>query len=31
MERMPEMVREVAVEGTFPDRTKLVTVQSPIR
>ena len=31
MEGVPEMVREVAVEGTFPDGTKLVTVHNPIR
>ena len=28
---VPEMVHEVAVEGTFPDGTKLVTVHNPIR
>ncbi len=27
---VPEMVREVQVEGTFPDGTKLVTVHHPI-
>ena len=31
MEGVPEMVREVQVEGTFPDGTKLVTVHDPIR
>ena len=31
MEGVPEMVHEVAVEGTFPDGTKLVTVHNPIR
>ena len=31
MEGVPEMVHEVAVEGTFPDDTKLVTVHNPIR
>lgn len=31
MEGVPEMIREVAVEGTFPDGTKLVTVHDPIR
>jgi urease subunit gamma/beta len=30
MERVPEMVVEVQVEGTFPDGTKLVTVHNPI-
>ena len=30
MERVPEMVGEVQVEGTFPDGTKLVTVHNPI-
>jgi len=28
---VPEMVREVQVEATFPDGTKLVTVHDPIR
>src|SRR5262245_49585250 len=27
---VPEMIREVQVEGTFPDGTKLVTVHDPI-
>lgn len=31
MEGVPEMIAEVAVEGTFPDGTKLVTVHDPIR
>jgi urease gamma subunit len=31
MEGVPEMIPEVAVEGTFPDGTKLVTVHDPIR
>ena len=31
MEGVPEMIHEVAVEGTFPDGTKLVTVHNPIR
>jgi urease subunit gamma len=30
MEGVPEMVREVQVEATFPDGTKLVTVHDPI-
>ena len=30
MEGIPEMVREVAVEATFPDGVKLVTVHDPI-
>src|SRR5262249_15884905 len=30
MERVPEMIAEVQVEGTFPDGTKLVTVHHPI-
>ena len=30
MEGIPEMVREVQVEATFPDGTKLVTVHNPI-
>ncbi len=30
MEGVPEMVDEVAVEATFPDGTKLVTVHDPI-
>jgi urease gamma subunit len=31
MDGVPEMIREVQVEGTFPDGTKLVTVHDPIR
>ena len=31
MEGVPEMIREVQVEGTFADGTKLVTVHDPIR
>jgi urease gamma subunit len=31
MEGVPEMIKEVQVEGTFPDGTKLVTVHDPIR
>jgi urease subunit gamma len=31
MEGIPEMIREVHVEATFPDGTKLVTVHDPIR
>lgn len=30
MEGVPEMIPEVAVEATFPDGTKLVTVHDPI-
>ena len=31
MEGVPEMVKEIQVEGTFPDGTKLVTIHDPIR
>ncbi|MDR1777236.1 MAG: urease subunit gamma [Desulfovibrio sp.] len=31
MEGVPEMVREVQVEATFPDGTKLVTVHDPVQ
>ncbi|OLB74320.1 MAG: urease subunit gamma [Actinobacteria bacterium 13_2_20CM_2_71_6] len=31
LDGVPEMVREVQVEATFPDGTKLVTVHHPIR
>jgi urease gamma subunit len=31
LEGVPEMIREIQVEGTFPDGTKLVTVHDPIR
>ncbi|MBL9018298.1 MAG: urease subunit gamma [Myxococcales bacterium] len=30
MEGVPEMIHELAVEGTFPDGSKLVTVHDPI-
>ena len=30
MEGVPEMIREIQVEATFPDGTKLVTVHDPI-
>jgi urease subunit gamma len=30
MDGIPEMVRDVQVEATFPDGTKLVTVHEPI-
>ncbi len=30
MEGVPEMANEVAIEATFPDGTKLVTVHDPI-
>ena len=30
MDGVPELVREVQVEATFPDGTKLVTVHQPI-
>jgi urease subunit gamma len=30
MEGVPEMIREVQVEATFPDGTKLVTIHDPI-
>ncbi|MBB5121933.1 urease subunit gamma [Streptomyces eurocidicus] len=30
MAGIPEMIREVQVEATFPDGTKLVTVHDPI-
>jgi urease subunit gamma/beta len=30
MPGIPEMIHELAVEGTFPDGTKLVTVHAPI-
>ena len=30
MDGVPEMVREIQVEATFPDGTKLVTVHDPI-
>ena len=31
MEGVPEMIREVQVEATFSDGTKLVTVHDPVR
>jgi urease gamma subunit len=31
MDGVPEMIREIHVEGTFPDGTKLITVHDPIR
>lgn len=31
MEGVPEMLEEVRVEGAFPEGTKLVTIQHPIR
>ncbi len=31
MEGIAEMIKEVQVEATFPDGTKLVTVHDPIR
>ncbi len=31
MESVPEMLRELQVEATFPDGTKLVSVHDPIR
>ncbi|MEO3754019.1 urease subunit gamma [Streptomyces sp. B6B3] len=30
LEGVPEMIRDVQVEATFPDGTKLVTVHEPI-
>ena len=30
MDGVPEMIREIQVEATFPDGTKLVTVHDPI-
>ena len=30
MDGIPEMLREIQVEATFPDGTKLVTVHQPI-
>ncbi|MFV2120286.1 urease subunit gamma [Streptomyces sp. Act-28] len=30
MDGVPEMIRDVQVEATFPDGTKLVTVHDPI-
>ena len=31
MAGIPEMIRDIQVEATFPDGTKLVTVHAPIR
>jgi urease subunit gamma len=31
MDGVPEMIREIQVEASFPDGTKLVTVHQPIR
>jgi urease subunit gamma len=31
MPGIPEMIRDIQVEATFPDGTKLVTVHAPIR
>ena len=31
MDGVPEMIREIQVEATFPDGTKLVTVHDPIK
>jgi urease subunit gamma len=31
MEGVPEMIRDVQVEATFPDGTKLVTLHDPIQ
>lgn len=31
MEGVAEMVKEVQIEATFPDGTKLVTIHNPIR
>jgi urease subunit gamma len=31
MEGIPEMIPEMQVEATFPDGTKLVPIQNPIR
>jgi urease subunit gamma len=31
MDGVPELVREVQMEATFPDGTKLVTLHQPIR
>ncbi|HEY9810559.1 MAG TPA: urease subunit gamma [Halomicronema sp.] len=30
MEGIPEMIKEIQIEATFPDGTKLVTVHNPI-
>jgi urease gamma subunit len=31
MEGVPQMIKEIQLEGTFPDGTKLITVHDPIR
>lgn len=31
MDGVPEMIKEIQVEGTFADGTKLVTIHDPIR
>jgi len=31
MSGIPDLIKEVQVEATFPDGTKLVTVHHPIR
>jgi len=31
MDGIPEMIREVQIEATFPDGTKLVTIHDPVR
>ena len=31
MEGVPEMIKDVQIEVTFPDGTKLITVDKPIR
>jgi urease gamma subunit len=31
MKGIPEMIRDIQVEATFPDGTKLITVHEPIR
>ncbi len=31
MDGVSEMIKEIQVEGTFPDGTKLVTIHNPIR
>ncbi len=31
MDGVAEMIKEVQVEGTFPDGTKLVTIHHPVR
>ncbi len=31
MDGVAEMIKEIQVEGTFPDGTKLVTIHNPVR